>query len=339
MWNSERMRFLPFLLWLLPASAQTWIPQTSGTVASLRGVSAVSANVVWASGSGGAWLRSTDGGTTWHAGVVPGAESLDFRGVRAINDKTAWLLSSGAGAKSRVYKTVDGGEHWKLLFTNPDAPGFFDAIAFWDSKHGVIAGDAVAGQMTIFMTRDGGEHWSREHTPPALAEEGAFAASNSCLVTRGKREAWLGTGGKGGARVFHSKDGGRTWQVTVAPVRNDGAAAGIFSLAFSDAVHGLAVGGDYSKDSEVRQNMAVTRDRGQTWKAPEGGGPLGFRSAVIWLADRKTWLVTGTSGSDVSADQGRTWNRFDTGGYNALSAAGDAVWAVGPKGRIARLKI
>jgi photosystem II stability/assembly factor-like uncharacterized protein len=333
------MRFLPFLLLLLNARAQTWLPQTSGTAASLRGVSAVNAQVAWASGSGGTWLRTIDSGVTWQSAVVPGAEDLDFRGVRARDENTAWLLSSGARVKSRLYKTVDGGAHWRLLFTNPDAQGFFDALAFWDSKHGLIAGDPVAGQIAFFTTRDGGETWSRQHSPPALPEEGAFAASNSCLTLRGRSEAWFGTGGKGAGRVFHSQDAGRTWNVTSTPVRKDGAAAGIFSLAFSDATHGLAVGGDYSKDSEPRQNLAVTSDSGPTWKAPDGPGPQGFRSAILWLAEAKIWLVTGTSGSDISNDGGKTWHRFDAGAYNALSASGGAVWAVGPKGRIARLQM
>ena len=138
LWNPERMKFTLCLLLSIAAGAavhgQTWVPQTSGTTASLRGVSAVNANIVWASGSGGTWLRTDNGGLTWAAATVSGAEELDFRGVRAIDGKTAWLLSSGPGAKSRIYKTVDGGRQWKLLFTNPDAQGFFDAIAFWDSK-------------------------------------------------------------------------------------------------------------------------------------------------------------------------------------------------------------
>ena len=104
---------------------------------------------------------------------------------------------------------------------------------------------------------------------PALPNEGSFAASNSCLTLFGKRDAWFATGGPGAARVFHSEDRGRTWTVAVTPIRNDGAAAGIFSLAFADARHGIAVGGDYSKDKEDRQNIALTADGGRTWSAPQ----------------------------------------------------------------------
>lgn len=317
--------------------AQTWIVQSSGTTASLRGVSAVSPAVVWASGAGGTYLRTLDGGATWHAAVVAGAGDLDFRGVHGRDSRTAWLMSSGPGALSRIYRTADGGAHWSLLLTNPDASGFFDAIAFWDAHRGIVLGDPVGGRFVILTTGDGGQTWQRRKTPPALPNEGAFAASNSCLAVRGGREVWFGTGGPSGARVFHSKDGGRNWKVTVTPVRHDGPAAGIFSLAFANASHGVAAGGDYAKPADATGNLAATSDEGRTWTTPEGARPGGFRSAVTYLAERRIWLAVGTSGSDISTD-GRNWQRLDGGAYNAIGAAGDAVWAVGPEGRIARLR-
>jgi photosystem II stability/assembly factor-like uncharacterized protein len=325
---------------------QTWISRAGGTVASLRGVSAVNTKVVWASGSGGTWLRTVDGGATWQAATVPGADALDFRGVRAIDERTAFLMSSGSGDKSRIYKTTDSGVHWTLLFTNPDPNGFFDAIAFRDAQHGIVAGDPVDGHFAIFTTEDGGIRWVRQNTPPALPDESSFAASNSCLFIFSKRDAWLATGGASTARVLHSPDDGRHWTVAETPIRSDGASSGIFSLAFSDARHGVAVGGDYTKDTETLRNIAVTSDGGLTWMpAPEGAGPKGFRSAVAWLADRKTWLATGTSGSDISTDGGKTWKAFDSGSFNALGVASskaissEATWAVGSKGRIAVLRL
>jgi photosystem II stability/assembly factor-like uncharacterized protein len=332
----DEMKLLLPILFAGVACAQTWMSQGSGSTASLRGVSAVNSNVVWASGTGGTYLRTTDGGAAWKAAQVPGAEALDFRGIRAIDDRTAYLLSSGAGDKSRIYKTADGGSHWALLFTNPDPNGFFDAIAFWDAQNGIVLGDPVDGQFVILVTSDGGQRWTRQRTRAALPNEGAFAASNTCLFLLGKKEAWFGTGGPSGARVFHSKDRGSRWTVAPTPIRNDAASAGIFSLAFSDSHHGIAVGGDYAKDREDRQNIAITADGGRTWTAPSGSGPKGFRSAVAFVFDSKMWMAAGTSGSDVSTDDGRTWKLFDAGAYNAVSfVSGTTGWAVGPRGHIA----
>jgi len=313
--------------------ALTWILQLSGTTASLRGISAVSDTVVWASGTSGTFLRTLDGGAHWTAATVPGATDLDFRALHAFNRDTAILLSIGTGDKSRLYKTTDAGATWSLLYTNPDSQGFFDAIQFWDATHGILIGDPVQGYFTVMTTSDAGITWQRQKTPPAMPNEGAFAASGTCLVVGGKSEAWFGTGGPAGARVFHSVDQGVTWTVATTPIRNDVPAAGIFGLAFRDSMHGIAVGGNYAKPADSTQNIAITSDGGKTWTAPAGTPPSGFRSATAYMVDRKVWITTGTSGSDFSTDDGKNWQPFG-GGFNALAG----TFAAGPKGAIARLK-
>jgi photosystem II stability/assembly factor-like uncharacterized protein len=326
------MRLFPLFL-ALAASAQTWTAQTSGTTASFRGIHAVNAQTVWVSGTAGTYVTTTDAGATWHPAQVPGAEKLDFRAVWAFDATTAYLLSIGTGDQSRIYKTADAGAHWKLLFTNPDAKGFFDGIAFWDPSHGIVAGDPVEGRTTIFTTADGGETWQRQTSPEAIGSEGAFAASNTSLALFGAHDVWLGTTA---ARVLHSADSGLTWTAAAAPIRHDGSGAGIFSVAFTDRLHGIAVGGDYTKPAESRDNIALTTDGGKTWTAPKGTPPAGFRSAVAYLTDAKLWIATGPSGSDISLDNGADWKQFDSTGYNALAFSGASGWAVGPRGRIAK---
>src|SRR5262245_26497992 len=173
-----------------------WVPQSSGTTARLRGVSAVSGTVAWASGSNGVYLKTTDGGANWRAATVPGAEALDFRDVEAFDADTAYLLSIGEGEKSRIYKTSDGGEHWRLQFTNSNPKAFFDALAFWDADRGVAVSDSVDGRFVIIKTSDGGANWKEippEKLPPALAGEGAFAASGTCVITQGRNNVWIAT--------------------------------------------------------------------------------------------------------------------------------------------------
>jgi photosystem II stability/assembly factor-like uncharacterized protein len=326
-----------FLIFLAGAAfAQSFTAQSSGSTASLRGVWAVNEEIAWASGTRGTYLKTIDGGATWTAATVPGAETLDFRDVQGVDENTAYLLSIGSGETSRVYKTTDGGAHWTVSLQNPDAKGFFDEMAFWDATHGILVGDQVDGQIVVMSTEDGGKTWQRQKMPPALAGEGAFAASGTGITVLGTSEVWIGTGGKGAARVYHSKDGGRTWTVAATPMRADSAAAGIFSLAFSDAMHGVAVGGDYNKANDETGNIAITADGGATWTKPDGTAPKGFRSAVAYLADRKLWIAAGPSGADVSTDGGKNWKPFDTGNYNAISfVSSQAGWAVGARGRIA----
>ena len=172
-----------------PGPALDWQQQASGVTVRLRGVSAVSAGVAWASGAEGTVLRTTDGGETWQRRPVPGAEGSDFRDVDAFSDRVAYVLSIGPGEASRIYKTTDGGERWDLQFKNPDPKGFLDAMTFRDETHGLAFGDSVDGALVILTTANGGRSWervARDHLPAALPGEGAFAASGD---ERGDRRA------------------------------------------------------------------------------------------------------------------------------------------------------
>jgi photosystem II stability/assembly factor-like uncharacterized protein len=310
----------------LSAAAQSWTPVTSGTTANLRSVSA-KGQTVWVSGDKGTVRKTTDGGMTWRDVAPRGAADVDFRDIQAIDERTVFLMSSGQGPQSRIYKSTDGGASWALLTTNLEPRGFWNCMGFWDRTHGIIVGDSVDGRFTIMTTSDG-DTWQKVKGPSANKDESEFAASGTCVFTRGTREAWFGTGGVNGARVFHSEDGGQTWSTAKTPIRHDSASAGIFSLAFSDALHGIAVGGDYMKPDESTGNIAMTNDGGKTWSA---GMLPGYRSAV-WCRDSSVCVATGTSGSDYSSDAGKSWKSFGSEGYNAIGG-----FVVGTNGRIATL--
>lgn len=116
------------------------------------------------------------------------------------------------------------------------------------------------------------------------------------------------------------------------PLASGTDSSGVFSIAFRDKKHGIAVGGDYRKTEDPAGSAAWTSDGGRHWTAA-AKLPHGFRSAVVWLADAKVWVAAGPNGSDVSRDDGKTWQPLDNGNWNALSLP----FAVGPKGRIGRL--
>ena len=255
--------------------APSWTAQTSGVTFRLRGVSAVSDSVAWASGASNTILRTDDGGTTWQTLTKPtssSGEPLDFRDVDAVSAATAYVLSVGAGPLSRIYKTTDAGATWTLQFANADADAFFDAMAFWDAEHGIAVSDSVKGAFVIITTEDGGRSWNRvpaDRLPPALDNEGAFAASGTNVAVFGSTHAWFGTGAAARSRVLHTADRGTTWTIAETPLRA-GQTSGIYSVAFRDALNGVVVGGDYSKETEAINNAAITRDGGRTWMAVNG---------------------------------------------------------------------
>ncbi|HEV7999643.1 MAG TPA: hypothetical protein VGP63_07175 [Planctomycetaceae bacterium] len=313
-----------------------WQQQAIRSDANFRGLCAVSAQVAWVGGTKGTYGRTTDGGTNWSVGTVPGSTKLDFRDVEAFGEITAYLLSAGPGEESRIYKTTDGGRTWILQFKNAERDAFFDAMAFWDDSHGIALSDPVKRQFPLIVTEDGGMNWKplvAHDLPPALPNEGCFAASGTCLVAHGTHDVWFCTGGAKTARVFHSEDRGQHWTVSDTPIAAGIASAGIFSIAFRDPKHGLILGGDYRKPNDAGSNAAITADGGKTWTSINT--PFAYRSGVAWAKDR--WIVVGTSGSNFSQDDGATWKLLDRQNYNsvAFTPTGEG-WAVGPRGRIAK---
>jgi photosystem II stability/assembly factor-like uncharacterized protein len=322
------------------AAAQTWSLRSSGFETNLRGVSAPgdgnNATVVWASGSNGVVVVSHDRGKQWKRLAIQGAEDLDFRGVVAFSEAKAYLMSSGEGRKSRIYKTTDGGASWKLQYSDERKEFFLDALDCLSETDCYALADPLDGKFLILHTQDG-ERWERLPTakmPQALPKEGAFAASNSCLHVDSSRGVYFVTGG-GTARMFHSADFGATWSAAELPLAKRNASSGAFSIAVAGR-NIVVTGGDYKSAAESADTAAYSQDGGATWQ-PAAALPGGFRSAVA-TADGRRFITVGTNGSDLSDDHGEHWKRMDSGNWNALAVGKSGAWAAGAKGTVARFE-
>jgi photosystem II stability/assembly factor-like uncharacterized protein len=332
---------------MLAAAESQWEKIAVPTQASLRGLSVVSEKVVWASGTEGTIIRTVDGGKSWSVMTVAGAEKLDFRGIRAFDHQNAVIISSGPAEKgqARIYRTTDGGKNWQQVFEEKRAGIFFDAVAFWDLKHGIVLSDPVEGKFALFTTDDGGVTWKQlppAALPAALPNEGAFAASNSCLTVQGASNVWFATGGAKVARVFRSADRGKTWQVAETPMHPANASSGIFSLAFADANNGIAVGGDYQKpEGSDLPNVLRTIDGGKTWMLGESSNPSRLylsSAAPISTPGSSGFVAVGTTGAFVVT---KSRSRTSDVKLNAVATAGgdyiaETFWAVGPEGMVLR---
>ncbi len=312
--------------------------QNSGIDTNLRAVSVVpgkrtgQVTTIWASGANGVILRTTDSGKNWERLHVPDGDSLDFRGMQAFDENNAYIMSSGDGDQSRIYRTVDAGKTWDLQYAGKRKGFFLDAIACTSAANCFALSDPVQGKFRMLHTENG-NNWKEMPNagmPAALAKEGVFAASNSSLLLYGEREIYFGTGGPA-ARVFHSTDLGKTWTVVETPIRSGTAPRGIFSLARSGNTI-VAVGGDYTKPEQAEGVATYSLDGGKTWTlaAP---APAGYRSAVAKYSGG--FVAVGPTGAEVSKD-GIAWTPAGNLNLNAMAFAGDEGWAAGAKGVVAR---
>lgn len=327
-----------------PTTPPVLAAQRSGTTALLQAVSAPSERVAWVSGHRGTYAITIDGGATWRAAVVPDADSLQFRDVYAVDDRTAWLLAAGDGDRSRIYHTTDGGRSWTLQFRSSEPRAFFDCLDFWDARRGLAFGDAVDGSFFILTTDDGGRSWLRVASvalPAARPGEGAFAASGTCVITGPRGRAWIVTGNAAPtSRVLYTPDYGRSWSVFVTPL-GAGDGAGAASLSLRDTLHGVAMGGPLGSPNERGDWTAVTGDGGRTWE--RGGRPAmaGPVYGVAYVPRTPALIAVGPGGMDWSRDDAASWSRLDTLSYWSVgfSRTGRAGWAVGPTGRITKVII
>jgi photosystem II stability/assembly factor-like uncharacterized protein len=266
---------------------------------------------------------------------VRGGETLDFRSIQAFDARKAYVMSIGDAGNSRIYKTTDGGTTWKLQYSDKRKEFFLDALVCVSEIECFAVGDPMEGKFVILHTGDG-ETWKQlptDQLPAALPEEGAFAASGTCLAVYNHQDVYFVTGGPA-ARLFHSSDAGYSWTVNNTPIVSGNASSGIFSIAVWDKAL-VIVGGDYKDIGKARDAAAYSADQGKTWKLAEQelGG---FRSAVAHTAEEYL-IAVGPNGEDVSDDGGAHWRQTDSRNLNALAVSQSAyAWAVGPHGTVAR---
>ena len=323
----------------------SWHVTNVGADQELRGLAAVDRRTAWVSGdSGGVW-RTTDGGATWQDVTPPGStDQTLYRDVEATDADHALVLAIGFGPDSKILRTDDGGATWEAAFVNNDPKAFYDCMAMWPGgRNGIAMSDPPDGKFRIIRTHDSGRTWTvvdNAGMPAADPDEFGFAASGTCLVTAGGRDAFLASGGSV-SRIYRTHDRGTTWQAvdSTIPTGANGS-GGTFGLAFRNPQQGLAVGGDFADPDNGALASAYTANGGRSWTA--GGDVGGYRSAVAWVSGaRRTAIAVGTSGSDVTYDGGRTWTAVTTGGdgFDSVQCLpGGVCWSSGAGGRVGWLR-
>jgi photosystem II stability/assembly factor-like uncharacterized protein len=324
-----------FLFLFIYLKAQTITSVQQGRSISIRGLSVVDNKTDWVSGSKGTIGISNDSGFNWAWQQIKGFEKADFRDIEAFSDKEAVIIS--AGSPAYILKTVDGGINWKVKYQKVDSAYFLDAMDFSDKLHGLVLGDPINNKFLLLETIDGGETWDTVINPPtALKDEAAFAASGTCLRTN--KFITIVTGGSH-SRIITSPIEKKAWTSIKLPFTNGAASRGAFSVAFGN-YQTIIVGGNYAKDKQTDSVAYLLPGSKAKFKGNTPvTGPTGYQSCIEHIKDN-IFLSTGTPGTNLTTDGGKTWNKIDGSSYNVCRKAkhGNLILLAGDRGKIGIFK-
>jgi len=302
-----------------------------------RGLHLLDSNTIWISGTNGVVIYSFNGGATWKIDSIFQAKGLDFRDVHALNDSTALVLT--AGSPGLIFRTFNKGKSWNKVYANYDSLIFYDGMDFWNDKEGIVFGDPINQKLQMLYTNDGGNTWyeiDTNYLPKTLSIEAAFAASGTGIITLNNNKIYIGTGGEQ-ARFLVSNDKGKSWDYFSTPILQGKASKGIYSIAFKDERNGVAVGGNW-ENAECDSSKMYTTDGGKTWHLSQG--LQHYRSCVTHVIE-DVYISTGTSGTDISYDGGKSWQFLDSVLLNTIQFFPNSLQGigVGSKGKIVKIKL
>ncbi|MFT7588223.1 MAG: photosystem II stability/assembly factor-like uncharacterized protein [Limisphaerales bacterium] len=295
---------------------------------SIRAIQAINDSTCWFTGSDGVYGYTEDGGKNWKIDSIKnGLIAPQFRAI-SVTKEAVHLLSVASPAL--LYRSVDKGENWDLVYTENNPGIFYDAMKFWDDQHGIAMGDPITNCLSVIKTSDGGKTWLKldcTQLPETAPGEAAFAASNSNIAIIGKH-VWMVSGGRK-ARVFYSPDKGTNWEAFNTPIIEGETMTGIFSVDFANEKDGMIIGGNWEAQTENKGNKAKTNDGGKTWTlVSEGNGP-GYRSRIAHK--NGWWLAVGMPGISISNDQGESWTPLNEEAWYAAdwNQNSNSVWLSG----------
>lgn len=316
---------LAFTIYEIPASIRALEIQPDGTV--------------WYGGSDGLYGYTENNGQDWHHdSLFFEGKAVEFRSLASTKDA---MLLQGTNSPALIFRSTDKGQSWNLVYRENHPDCYYNALAFWNDEEGVAVGDPTDGCLSVITTRDGGQTWQKlacDQLPPLASGEAGFAASNTNIAISGDH-AWLVTGGAK-ARVFHTPDRGKTWDVADTPINQGGKMTGIYSVAFWDQDRGMLFGGDWENKSQNTKCKAHTVDGGKTWKLLNDGQEPAFRSCVQYVpgSDGQQLFAVGSPGISYSSDGGETWDLLSKESFYTIriAASGKEAWLAG-KNRVARM--
>jgi photosystem II stability/assembly factor-like uncharacterized protein len=249
-----------------------------------------------------------------------------------IADRSTGVIYGGGGNEwfgPAVWKSSDLGATWThssqgLAYAAGEQP--IKSVWSLAAGHGrLYAGVEPAG---LFVSDDGGLSWEhiaglRDHPsrPGWQPGGGGLILHSLVLHPQDERQIWVGISAAG---VFHTADGGDTWEARNRGTRCDYLPEGQKYPDVGQCVHHVVMAAGMPERLYQQNHCGMYRsdDGGRTWQSIEAGLPssFGFPAAVHPRDPQTLYLVPlngDTAGRFVpegkaavwkTADGGRTWN-------------------------------
>ena len=236
-------------------------------------------------------------------------EKLQFRTL-AQDRKYFYTISIENPAK--FYKIRKKNLKHAKMFQDNSPHAFYDALKFVEPNIAYTFSDPDddLSLKIMFLNSGNNKNWQRiEYLKSVLLKkgEGAFAASNSNIAAS-ENFVWIATGGTA-SRIIRLNQNEKIAEVFDTPFVQGESSQGMYSIDFYDDEFGIAVGGDYTKQSENSNNIATTKDGGETWQIKASGANAGYSTCVKIRpgSKGKDILAVGDQHISYSEDFGRTW--------------------------------
>lgn len=207
--------------------------------------------------------KSTDGGETWQ-NMGPNHGSLFETETWAmhISQENPDLIYIGGnnfgvqGWEEVIYKTMDGGENWELVYEGPE---YFQINNLWFEKYGTDPETVFAANFNKNNTGGGGflrgelngHYWENINNgiPVSTNYGGSIVKKDNEGILFGGAGGNLGSNGA----VYRSEDNGDTWELTTLELGNTNKIIDLarpFSIEGSFVMAAVNNGGVYLHDLE-----------------------------------------------------------------------------------------
>src|SRR5205807_9063927 len=187
-------------------------------ITNLRGVQMLSLQNIYACGSNGDFLASTDGGITWKISKQVLGFTLNFHALSFFDQLNGMIC----GDTGTIFRTTDGGASWKDV--SPGTTLTFKSIAMTSSKSAM----AITREF-VWMTTNGGTSWKSTQPSEAGAPLTSIRALSQYYVTVTALDGIL----------YKSIDQGTSW--SKFHVSFDSLTSDLYVQIFTDAADGTLI--------------------------------------------------------------------------------------------------